>query len=932
MGEFLSEAVFEMPKLLLVDGSNYLFRAYHALPPLTTSKGEATGAIKGFDLMLNNVERQVKPDYAACVFDAPGKNFRHEIYPEYKANRPPMPEDLRSQIEPIFELVKLKGWPLIQVKGVEADDVLATLALRAQALGWDAVIATGDKDLAQMVNDHISLINTMTHTELNSDGVMKKYGVAPNQIIDYLALMGDKVDNVPGINKCGPKTAAKWIAQYGSLQEIVAHADEVKGKIGEYLRAGIPFLDTAKKLVTINTAAPVGLTPQELVRHEADKEKLAAFYARWEMSGGLRRKTPSAAAAKPAAGTAPQAADLFAAPAVAMPTDTAQAAASAQDAPVAFTTVDNILTLGTLASDLEHYEGTLPVAVALLTDRESPMHDRPSGVAFALSPLQLFYVPLNNEGAANVSVEDFRAVLGPWFAGAGSKVFHDAKYCRHVLANLGVSLGGTIHDTMLMNYVLEAHLKHDLPRLAVRYLLQSIATEEDFLGKGASKVPAASRNAADTGAFLASEVAALRAVSSVMLAKLSQDEKLEHIYTEIELPVCQVLWQMERIGVDIDADLLKEQSAALTKELAEIEAKIMELAGEKFNPASPKQLAQVLFTKLGLPVKKKTASGTPSTDEEVLSELALDYPLPRLILQYRSLAKLKGTYTDKLPLMEDPLDHRVHTTFGQATAVTGRLASSDPNLQNIPARTPEGKRIRDAFIAPAGCQILSADYSQIELRIMAHISGDPGLLKAFHDGLDIHKATASKVFGVDVDKVTPEERRMAKVINFGLIYGMSAFGLAQQLGVDRKAAAAYIDEYFGRFPLVRRYMEETRIQAREHGYVETAFGRRLWLPDIRSPRAQARAGAERAAINAPMQGTAADLIKMAMVAVAKWLAQSGSKARMVLQVHDELIFEVPQEEVETLRTKVPELMAGVAQLRVPLLASVGVAANWGDAH
>lgn len=918
-----------MPKLLLIDGSNYLFRAYHALPPLTTSKGEATGAIKGFDLMLNNVEKQVKPDFAACVFDAPGKNFRHKIYPQYKANRPPMPDDLRSQVEPIFELVKLKGWPLIQVAGVEADDVLATLAVRAQKLGWTTVIATGDKDLAQMVDDHISLINTMTHTALDSQGVFKKYGVAPDRIVDYLALMGDKVDNVPGINKCGPKTAAKWIAQYGSLQGIVEHASEIKGKIGEYLRAGLPFLDTARKLVTIDKEAAVGLTPQELVRRDPDAKRLAQFYARWEMSGTRpRRSFPSANT------VSAQSRDLFVNSSFeeVMPTDTAVAAQSAMDSPCAFTTVDSLEQLQALAHELAGYEGVLPIAVTILTDRKSPLHDLPSGVAFAITPLRLFYVPMRNCDVSSISAEEFKKILGPWFAGPAAKVFHDAKYCRHIFANLGLELGGEIHDSMLMNYVLEAHLKHDLPRLAVRYLLQSIQSEEDFLGKGASKVEASSRCGKDTGAFLTASAAALRSVSAIMLAKLSEDERLTHIYRNIELPVCRVLWQMERTGVDIDADLLRQQSTELSDELSSIEADIMKLAGETFNPASPKQLAQVLFTKLGLPVKKKTASGTPSTDEEVLSELAMDYPLPSLILQYRGIAKLKGTYTDKLPLMEDPVDHRVHTTFGQATAVTGRLASSDPNLQNIPARTNEGKRIRNAFIAPPDCQILSADYSQIELRIMAHISGDPGLLKAFHEGLDIHKATAAKVFGVDVDRVTPEERRMAKVINFGLIYGMSAFGLAQQLGVERKAAAAYIEEYFGRFPLVRRYMEETRVKAQEHGYVETAFGRRLWLPDIRSPRAQARAAAERAAINAPMQGTAADLIKMAMVAVQSWLTHVHAKARMVLQVHDELILEVPQSEIALMREKIPALMAGVAQLRVPLLASVGVAPNWGDAH
>ena len=917
-----------MPKLLLVDGSNYLFRAFHALPPLSTSKGEPSGAIKGFNGMLKTVHDIVSPDCEICVFDAKGKNFRHDLYPQYKANRPPMPEELRSQIEPIFELVKLQGWPLLQIDGVEADDVLGTLAVQARAAGWEVVIATGDKDMAQLVGERISLINTMTKTVLDREGVFEKYGVYPERIIDYLALMGDKVDNVPGINKCGPKTAAKWIAEYGSLEGVVHSADQVKGKIGEYLREGIPFLELARELVTINTAAPITFDAQAFRKQDPDEDGLRRFYTRWEMSGGVAKKSSRPKKNSSSSFTA----DLFALPEI--PTDgivaeTIPAASSSESIRIVRSAED----IKRLASELEAAaDNRFPVTVWVAGDNGNAMHDEAVGIAFALTPLATAYLPLTHQSGQNADRQAVRDYLAAWFSGTSAKLFFDAKRSLHMLANSGLQVSGCVHDAMLMSYVLEAHLKHNFSKLAARTAAVSAEDDETFYGKGAAKRAAATITIDETAVFGTRTASVLRTAASVMLVKLEQDETLMDIYRELELPVMHVLAAMERTGVLVDCDKLTLQSNELAQRIESVKSKIEEIAGGAFNPASPKQLAQVLFEKLQLPVKKKTASGAPSTDEEVLTELALDYPLPKLILEFRALTKLKNTYTDKLPLMADAVDGRVHTTFGQATAVTGRLASSEPNLQNIPVRTAEGRRVREAFIAKAGCKLISADYSQIELRIMAHISQDPGLLQAFRDGLDIHRATAAEVFGVPADAVTSEQRRMAKVINFGLIYGMSAFGLAQNLGIERRMAAHYIEEYFARYPGVARYMQETRNKAHAQGYVETAFGRRLWLPDILSSRPAVRAGAERAAINAPMQGTAADLIKKAMVSVAQWLKQESLSSRLILQVHDELILEVPEEEVERVKEKLPELMRSAAELSVPLLAEVGVADNWEEAH
>jgi len=924
-----------MPKILLVDGSNYLFRAFHALPPLTTSRGEPTGALKGFRGMLKSVVEAIEPDFVACVFDAHAKTFRHAIYPLYKANRPPMPEELRLQLEPIQTLVRLLGWPLIEVEGVEADDVLATLALRAASEGIDAYIATGDKDLAQVVGEHVRLVNTMTHTVLDREGVYEKYGVYPERIIDYLTLMGDKVDNVPGIQKCGPKTAAKWLEQFGSLEGVVAAAETVPGKAGEYLREGIGELELSRRLVTIDTEVKDLPAPQSLVLTTPDETALAAFYERWEMRSALggERKRPDGRPPETANPKEPPAqADLFASIAPVQESVGNDAVFDGTHS-ASYELVDDAQKLACLASRLEAVssEGAT-VSLALLGNPAENMLYRPVALALSVTPCENYFLPLAMRLVRSISYATLRAVLGRWFASEATKAFHDVKAARHALANIDIELAGQTEDTLLMSYVLEAHLKHDLPGLAVRYLASPCESEETVFGKGASRRDVANEPLDTVAPWLVRSASAIKTLCGVLTQKIDADARLRRIYREIELPVASILWKMERTGVAIDALELSRQSEALCSSIATIEGKISEMAGEAFNPASPKQLAHILFEKLGLPVQKKTSSGTPSTDEEVLAQLALDYPLPKFILEYRKLTKLKGTYTDKLPGMVDLRDGRIHTTFGQATAVTGRLASSEPNLQNIPVRTPEGRRVREAFVAAPGSQIVSADYSQIELRVMAHISGDEGLLRAFREGEDIHRATASEVFGVELSAVTSEQRRMAKVINFGLIYGMSAFGLAKNLGIERSAAAHYMDQYFARYPKVAQYMKSTRELAKAQGFVETAFGRRLWLPELLSPRAQVRAAAERAAINAPMQGTAADLIKLAMLAVDGWITENALQSRLVLQVHDELVLEVPIDELERVKEALPRLMAGVAHLAVPLVAEVGVAENWEAAH
>lgn len=917
-----------MKTVLLVDGSNFLYRAFHGLPDLRTSAGEPTGAIKGFANMLKMIRTMIKPDYAACVFDAHGGTFRDEIYSEYKANRPPMPEDLASQVEPIFSMVKAQGWPFLQVPGIEADDVIGTLAKQAEKKGFKVFIATGDKDMSQLVTDQVFILNTMTRQILNAEGVKAKYGVAPERIIDYLSLMGDAVDNVPGINKCGPKTAAKWVNDFGSLDEIMRRASEVKGKAGEYLREGLAFLPTAKALVTIKTDADLSAYVKDsdicsLTFNDEDSAFLAQFYARWEMQQSKKAVQKRVSGKTEAKKAEPVTGDLFAS----IPAEPQEKPTEKKEGPISI--VQDAKALEELAQKLQGSKDV--VSFTLLCDPSDGMHATLSGVAFFVDGTS-FYVPV---GQDRIDKNTLKETLGTWFASDQPKVSAQCKYARHALANTGIELNRSTEDVTLLSYVIEAHMKHELSNLALRWLKEDVPALEDLIGKGVKQIRCQAVEVEAAARFCAARAQAISDLFKHLRARVNADEGLRSIYETIELPTQNVLFIMERNGVLIDSMRLGAQSDALGDEIVKLEEACCKMAGERFNVASPKQLSHILFEVLQIPVPpktKKTATGGYSTNEEVLQQLALDYPLPKAILEYRRLSKLKSTYTDKLPMMIFPGTGRVHTTFGQTTAVTGRLASSDPNLQNIPVRTGEGRRVREAFVAPSGSLIVSADYSQIELRIMAHLSADAGLLDAFHKGLDIHRATASEVFGVALDKVSPDQRRTAKVINFGLIYGMSAFGLAQNLGIEPQAARNYIDRYFTRYPGVKAYMEKTRTLAHEQGFVQTAFGRRLWLPDIQSSRAPVRAAAERAAINAPMQGTAADLIKKAMIAVQAWIEEQGLKTKLVLQVHDELILEVPEMELSQVKEALPQLMQNVASLAVPLIAEVGSGDSWESAH
>jgi len=912
--------------LLLVDGSSYLYRAFHALPDLRNRANAPTGAVYGVLSML----RRLAADYPgaarrAIVFDAKGKTFRDDWYPDYKAHRPPMPDDLVAQIEPLHAAIRALGWPLLCVEGVEADDVIGTLAARAAAAGEDCVISTGDKDLAQLVDERVTLVNTMTDEKLDVAGVAAKFGVPPGRIVDYLALVGDAVDNVPGVAKVGPKTAVKWLEQYGSLDAIVAHAAEIKGVVGENLRKHLDFLPLGKKLVTV--ARDLDLPAVELTPAEPDKDRLAALYTELEFKTWLREldgEAPEAPARKVGAG--------------------GTVAAAAASAPHAFDTLaepdragyECILTEARLADWLARLDAAELVALDTETTALDPLDARLVGISFCIVPGQAAYLPLGHHYAGAPDQLPLAATLEklrPWLESAAhKKVGQHLKYDRHVFANHGIRLAGVADDTLLASYVLESDRPHELGSLAARHCGLATISYDDVTGKGANRISFAQVDVERAAQYAAEDADVTLRVYHALAPRLAAEDKLDRLYRDIELPVAEILFRMERGGVLVDAAALARQSDALGRRLMEIEAEAHQLAGQPFNLNSPKQLAEILFANLGLPVVKKTPSGTPSTDEEVLQKLAEDYPLPKRLLEHRSLAKLKGTYTDKLPKMVNPATGRVHTSYSQAVAVTGRLASSDPNLQNIPIRTPEGRRIRTAFVAPPGHRLVSADYSQIELRIMAHLSNDAGLLGAFARGEDVHRATAAEVFGITPLEVSNEQRRAAKAINFGLIYGMSAFGLAKQIDVDRTAAQTYMDRYFARYPGVARYMEETRAAAREHGYVETVFGRRLWLPEIRSSNVGRRQGAERAAINAPMQGTAADLIKLAMIAVQGWLDKEGLQAKLIMQVHDELILEVPEAELAAVRAALPPLMAGVAKLAVPLIAEVGVGANWDEAH
>ncbi len=918
---------------MLVDGSSYLYRAYHALPDLRTSKGEPTGALRGVLSMLRRMVEDGKPDYFAVVFDAPGKTFRDDWYPEYKANRASMPEDLALQIAPLHDLVRAQGWPLLMVEGVEADDVIGTLARQAAQAGIDTMISSGDKDLTQLVTPQVTMVNTMSNETFDEAGVKARFDVRPDQILDLLTLTGDTVDNVPGVAKVGPKTAAKWLAQYGTLDNIVAHAADIPGVVGNNLRAALDWLPQGRRLLTVKTdcTLPVGVT--DLKIGVPDAAMLRALFERFEFKTWLRDAAGS--------GTAPDAADAIAKKAARDDTgrrwdtvdDGTARAVPAAPATVAYETV---LDEAALARWLAVIDGAELVAFDTETTSLDPMQARIVGVSLSVEPGTACYIPLDHRYAGVPAQLDRAATLqrlAPWLADpAKKKLGQNLKYDQHTLANDNLVLRGVAQDTLLESYVLESGKPHDMDSLAWRHLSIKTISYDDVTGKGANRIPF-EQVALDRATEYAAEDADITLrLHHVLHPAVAADAKLDFIYSEIEMPVRQVLFRMERNGILIDSALLAKQSRELGERVVALEQQAHQLAGQPFNLGSPKQLGEILFTRMNLPVVKKTATGQPSTDEEVLQELAADYPLPKVLLEHRSVSKLKSTYTDKLPLMVNARTGRVHTTFSQATAVTGRLASTDPNLQNIPVRTAEGRRIREAFIAPPGHVLVSADYSQIELRIMAHLSEDRALLRAFHEGRDIHRATAGEIFGVPPEDVTVDQRRYIKAVNFGLIYGMGAFGLAQQLGIERGAAQQFIDKYFARYPGVAQYMQRTREVAREQGYVETVFGRRLWLPDIKAGGGPRRAGAERAAINAPMQGTAADLIKLAMISVQGWLDRENLGARMLLQVHDELVLEVPDAELDRVQRDLPGLMTSVAQLRVPLVVDVGVGLNWDQAH
>ncbi|MEF9999496.1 MAG: DNA polymerase I [Comamonas sp.] len=935
--------------LVLVDGSSYLYRAYHAMPDLRARPGDptspATGAIRGMINMLQSLKREVPADYAVCIFDTSGPTFRDALYPEYKAQRSPMPDDLRAQIEPIHAVVRMLGWPVLAIKGVEADDVIGTLAQVASRQGVRVVVSSGDKDLSQLVDEHITIIDTMNGKVRDVAGVTAEFGVPPSLMVDFQTLVGDTVDNVPGVPKVGPKTAAKWLNEYGSLDALLARADEIKGVAGQNLRDSLAWLPTGRQLVTIKTDCDlveevVGLPSLDGLAWRAPENKaLRDFYLEYGFKGlamALENQAEAAAeepkakakAAKPRADQ--DTGDMFA-----EQQESAEATEEAQAAQQRSVDYDVILTWASFDAWLAKIEAAPLTALDTETTSLDEMRAEIVGISFSVEPGAAAYIPLRHAGLdvpEQLPFDEVLARLKPWLENAQRpKLGQHVKYDRHVFANHGIQVQGYAHDTMLQSYVLEVHRPHGLSSLALRHTGRSGTSYEDLCGKGVHQIPFAQVPVDKAAAYSCEDSDQTLDVHRVLWPQLEAEAALRAVY-DLELQTSEALFRIERNGVLIDAATLAKQSNELGQRIVQLENEAYEIAGQPFNLASPKQLGEIFFDKLGMPVVKKTATGARSTDEEVLEKLAADYPLPAKLLEHRSLSKLKGTYTDKLAQLALPATGRVHTHYAQAVAVTGRLSSNDPNLQNIPIRTPEGRRVREAFIAPAGRVIASADYSQIELRIMAHLSGDESLLKAFQDGRDVHRATAAEVFAVEVDQVSSEQRRYAKVINFGLIYGMSSFGLAKNLGIETKAAAAYIDRYFQRYPGVKRYMDETVEFARAHGYVETVLGRRLYLPDINGGNGPRKKAAERQAINAPMQGTAADLIKMAMVAVQAELDAHKPDIKVIMQVHDELVFELPAGDEGWIRSEIPRLMAGVAELKVPLLAEVGVGPNWDQAH
>ena len=897
--------------LVLIDGSSYLYRAFHALPSLSNSRGDPTGAVHGVLNMINKLVREQASEHIAVVFDAPGKTFRDEIFAEYKANRPPMPDELRLQIDPLLEAVTAMGLPLLRIEGVEADDVIGTLCRQAVKSGLDVLVSTGDKDMAQLVDDKVTLIDTMSGTVLDRNGVKKKFDVYPEQIIDYLALVGDSSDNIPGVPRVGAKTAAKWLNQYGSVAEIVKNANEITGKVGESLRENLDQLALSQQLATIKQSVKLEKKPEDLKRGKPNLEALRALYGRLELRSLLRQldeQTGGDATEQELPEIPPRKGDY-----------------------------QTVLKQSAFKTWLKKIDRAALVAVDTETTSLNYMQAEIVGISLAVKTGEAAYIPLGHDypGAPDqLPRDEVLAALKDFLEDPDKKkVGHHLKYDAHIFARYGIDLRGMQFDSMLESYVLNSvATRHDMDSVARKYLHISTIHYEDVAGKGAKQLTFNQIDLEQASPYAAEDADIALQLHEYLWGELRKTKSLERLYEEIEQPLVPVLLDMEETGVLIDPKMLKTQSGELAKKMAKLEQEAHDLAGSPFNLGSPKQLQQILFEDLGLPVVRKTPKGQPSTAEDVLQELADEYELPQVILEYRTVSKLKSTYTDKLPEQISPDTGRVHTSYHQAVTATGRLSSTDPNLQNIPIRTPEGRRIRQAFIAPTGFVLLAADYSQIELRIMAHLSGDKGLLNAFAAELDIHKATAAEVFGLDPDEVTADHRRSAKVINFGLMYGMSAFGLAKQLGITRGEAQEYVDLYFERYPGVKAYMDGIRAQAHDLGYVETVFGRRLYLPEINDRNAQRRQYAERSAINAPMQGTAADIIKIAMIAVHKWIKDSGANTRMIMQVHDELVFEVSKDSAEPVRDEIVALMSGAADLAVPLKVDTGIGANWDEAH
>ena len=890
------------PTLFLVDGSSYLYRAFHALPNLNNSRGEPTGALLGVANMIKRLLNEENPDHIAVVFDARGPTFRHEIYPEYKANRPPMPADLRKQVEQILEFTRMLGLPLLQVEGVEADDVIGTLSKAAEAAGMDCVISTGDKDLAQLVSDRTTLINTMTNSRMDRAGVKEKFGVTPEQIVDFLALTGDTSDNIPGVEKCGPKTAAKWLDKYLTLDDLMARSEEIGGKIGEYLRAALEQLPQSRELTTIRRDLALDSKPEDLRRVGVDETALIEALKRYEFNSWLK-----------------------------------ELGGNDRQDDVMETDYRTVRSLDEFQSLLAELDSVGFFAFDTETTSLDAMQAELVGLSFSSEAGRAAYIPVGHDYAGAPPqldrMEVLRMLKPVLEDNQREKVGQHIKYDMNVLSQYGIQVRGVTFDTMLESYVFNSTgSRHDMDSLALKYLGRQTTHYEDIAGKGAKQISFSQVPIEEASHYAAEDADITLQLHEHLWPRLQKESALASVLQEIEIPLIPVLARMEQAGVLIDGELLAGQSQEMSKQIFKLQQAAHEVAGQPFNLGSPKQIQQILFEKLGLPVIRKTPKGQPSTAEDVLQELATDYELPSLILEYRSLSKLKSTYTDKLPGQINPRTGRVHTSYHQAVAATGRLSSSNPNLQNIPIRTPQGRRIREAFVAPEGCLIMACDYSQIELRIMAHLSGDPGLLKAFHDNVDVHQSTASEVFEVPYNEVDSDRRRAAKAINFGLMYGMSAFGLSRQLNIGRAEAHAYMDTYFMRYPGVQQFMEDTRVQAREQGYVETLFGRRLYLPDIKASNMQRRQGAERAAINAPMQGTAADIIKRAMISVDSWLLEAKPDARLVMQVHDELVFEVGENQLDRLKQTVVEHMSNAADLDVPLIVDTGSGPDWDTAH